>query len=304
MLAIPSRMNSLPSTPSTPLTPPPLDDDFFDSPESPPFRAPAPQMLLSTPTADSLMFNATPVIDSFEIGRLYPRAPTNLYIPEEKKRGAKDAEPSSHSRAPSETPSLARSERNSIANDAVFYTSLYYNHVLAGLGFINGRRWWNRITPNIILGAIPAHSMLEDLVNNQMVCAVLSVIEPNRLYVASTEEYDKLRVRWLNLDADDFAPLDYEMLVRGVEWIEESLRDVYSIIGESLSRVSRYGVSSSLSSTDSVRSSRSRRHSVVGMGVSQWNRTPGEELTSFPDPMKYSDTGYTTFGKTVYVHCK
>ncbi|KXS14475.1 phosphatases II [Gonapodya prolifera JEL478] len=171
---------------------------------------------------------------------------------------------------------------------------------MVGLSFLTGTRWWNRITPNIILGAIPARPLLQDLISNQMVFAVLSVIEPNRLYITSSEEYAKLGVRWLNLDADDFADLSYDVLVAGVEWIEQALKEEYIRVGDSLASAVRRTVSMTSIETGKIHT---RRFTDSVLEIS--SGTPGKELTSFPDPIRYTSTpGASVFGKSVYVHCK
>jgi protein-tyrosine phosphatase len=104
-----------------------------------------------------------------------------------------------------------------IKKDLLYTTSLYYNlfqHYM-------GNDWWNYVTDNIMLGAIPLknydhHRML---VNNS-VNLIISVVEPHEYtdtYLSQPvkqSDWENLGIEFMSFPSPDFNSIDYNMLDR------------------------------------------------------------------------------------------
>lgn len=99
----------------------------------------------------------------------------------------------------------------------VFYPSILYNVVRCQVQS-KSWKWFNDITPNVILGALPSKSTLAEL-KDQGVTAVVTLNQPHELFV-QPDDYQALGFAHLWLRTTDylFAPT-LEELHRGVAFI-------------------------------------------------------------------------------------
>ncbi|XP_033117310.1 phosphatidylglycerophosphatase and protein-tyrosine phosphatase 1-like isoform X4 [Anneissia japonica] len=103
---------------------------------------------------------------------------------------------------------------------AVFYPTLFYNVLMSK---VSSRRWFDRITENVILGALPFRSDAQKLVKTEGVKGVITMNEAYELHYAPTaDEWKMLGVSQMHLPTVDFteAP-SMEFLESGVGFIEE-----------------------------------------------------------------------------------
>jgi len=100
-----------------------------------------------------------------------------------------------------------------------FYPTLMYNVVMER---VSSRQWFDRIDSNVILGALPFRSMVDQL-KEENVVGIVSMNEDYELRVFShqTEGWESVGIRFLQLPTRDIfeAPCQ-EKLKLGVEFIK------------------------------------------------------------------------------------
>ena len=104
-----------------------------------------------------------------------------------------------------------------------FLPSLGYT--IAGEKLLN-RSWHHEVCTNLILGAIPLWSVVEKLVNEMKVKAVLSMNESFELkyLTPSREQWAAKGVDQLNIPVTDFVGLPtIDQIAQGVQFIHENV---------------------------------------------------------------------------------
>lgn len=99
----------------------------------------------------------------------------------------------------------------------LFYPTLAYNLLMEKCG----RRWFDRVDSNLILGALPFKSMTKQLVEEERVSAVITMNEEyeTRLLCNSTEEWHYAGVEQLRLSTVDLLGVPtLDNLHRGVNF--------------------------------------------------------------------------------------
>ncbi|XP_071959628.1 phosphatidylglycerophosphatase and protein-tyrosine phosphatase 1-like isoform X2 [Antedon mediterranea] len=103
---------------------------------------------------------------------------------------------------------------------SLFYPTLFYNVLMSK---ISSRRWYDRITEAVVLGALPFESDANKLVKEEGVKGVITMNESYELrYAPTADEWKMLGVSQMHLPTVDFteAP-SMEFLEEGVEFIEK-----------------------------------------------------------------------------------
>ncbi|XP_033836685.1 phosphatidylglycerophosphatase and protein-tyrosine phosphatase 1 [Periophthalmus magnuspinnatus] len=100
----------------------------------------------------------------------------------------------------------------------LFYPTLAYNLLMERW---SSRRWFDRVDPNLILGALPFKSMTKQLVEEEHVGGVITMNEEyeTQLLCNSTQEWQEAGVEQLRLSTVDLLGVpSLEHLHRGVEF--------------------------------------------------------------------------------------
>uniref|UniRef100_A0A8C6WVL9 Phosphatidylglycerophosphatase and protein-tyrosine phosphatase 1 n=1 Tax=Neogobius melanostomus TaxID=47308 RepID=A0A8C6WVL9_9GOBI len=100
----------------------------------------------------------------------------------------------------------------------LFYPTLGYNLLMERW---SSRRWFDRVDPNLILGALPFKSMTRQLVEEEGVSAVITMNEEyeTRLLCNSAQEWREAGVEQLRLSTVDLLGVpSLEHLRRGVDF--------------------------------------------------------------------------------------
>lgn len=100
----------------------------------------------------------------------------------------------------------------------LFYPTLTYNLLMERW---SSRRWFDRVDPNLILGALPFRSMTRQLVDDEGVSAVITMNEEyeTRLLCNSSQEWQEAGVEQLRLSTVDLLGVpSLEHLHRGVDF--------------------------------------------------------------------------------------
>jgi atypical dual specificity phosphatase len=94
------------------------------------------------------------------------------------------------------------------------------------LGRVLGtRRWWDRIDPYVILGAMPLKSDASKLFDE----GVRGVVNMCREYPGPTAEYQRLGMQQLWLPTVDFNPPTLEQVEEGVEFVQSHVTKQESV---------------------------------------------------------------------------
>ncbi len=102
-----------------------------------------------------------------------------------------------------------------VAAKALFIPTFVWNYALARI--FRRRRWWDRVDPCVILGALPLKRDVAELSN----LGVRGVINMCREYRGPIPEYQKFRIEQLWLPTIDFNPPSLEDVERGVGFIQK-----------------------------------------------------------------------------------
>ncbi|KAJ0066661.1 hypothetical protein NL108_016765 [Boleophthalmus pectinirostris] len=100
----------------------------------------------------------------------------------------------------------------------LFYPTLAYNVLMERW---SSRRWFDRVDPHLILGALPFRSMTKQLVEEEQVGGVITMNEEyeTRLFCNSAQEWQEVGVEQLRLSTVDLVGVpSLEHLHRGVEF--------------------------------------------------------------------------------------
>ncbi|TGZ74126.1 hypothetical protein CRM22_001120 [Opisthorchis felineus] len=95
----------------------------------------------------------------------------------------------------------------------VFYVSTGYSFVRK---YLAGHKWYTRITPKLILGALPLRSFWDELERTENVTHIVSMLEPFEVksFVVGSEEAESRGLKHLSLPVRDFV---------GVPTVEQTL---------------------------------------------------------------------------------
>lgn len=107
---------------------------------------------------------------------------------------------------------------------AIFYPTLWWAMFLAR--FLHVRNWWDKVDPNVIIGAFPFASDVDALAKE----GVGSVVNTCEEYGGPVEEYEKHGIRQIRIPTIDFTHPLYEDVQRAVDFMIKEIdegRTVY-----------------------------------------------------------------------------
>lgn len=97
---------------------------------------------------------------------------------------------------------------------------------------VSSRRWYDRITPAVILGALPFRSQTSELINEEGVRGVIAMNEDHELqhWVNNAQEWGEAGVIYLQLATADFltAPTQ-DQIKQGIDFISNFECTGYSV---------------------------------------------------------------------------
>lgn len=100
----------------------------------------------------------------------------------------------------------------------LFWPTLVWNALLGRV--LRSRRWWDRIEPNLLLGAMPFHSDVAKMAEE----GVTAVINMCQEYQGPLQEYQVHGIEQLWLPTVDFSPPSIEFIRKGVDFIDRHLK--------------------------------------------------------------------------------
>lgn len=100
---------------------------------------------------------------------------------------------------------------------ALFWPTFLWNAMLGRV--LKRRRWWSRVEPNILLGAMPMRSDIPSLAQE----GVTAVINMCKEYPGPVDLYQQYGIEQLWLPTVDFNPPTLEHVREGVEFIESKI---------------------------------------------------------------------------------
>ncbi len=101
-----------------------------------------------------------------------------------------------------------------ILSRALFLPTFAWNYGLARI--LKRRRWWDPVTPDVVLGALPLRRDVAPLAQ----LGVRGVINMCREYRGPLGEYQRYGIEQLWLPTVDFNPPSLEDIERGVEFLD------------------------------------------------------------------------------------
>eukprot|EP00457_Paulinella_chromatophora_P013126 gb/GEZN01013400.1/.p1 GENE.gb/GEZN01013400.1/~~gb/GEZN01013400.1/.p1 ORF type:complete len:245 (+),score=36.90 gb/GEZN01013400.1/:172-906(+) len=110
---------------------------------------------------------------------------------------------------------------------ALFNVSLFYT---LNRNKLLGHRAYDRVLPRVILGAIPLQKQLPNLLQQEQVTSVLSVVQRFELEAGflwqpvSPQEWTRAKVQQLVIDAPDFGPVPIAKLEQGADFLHKQLQ--------------------------------------------------------------------------------
>jgi atypical dual specificity phosphatase len=96
----------------------------------------------------------------------------------------------------------------------LFHPTLWWNRLLNRV--MASRRWWDRVDPHVLLGALPIESILPSL-QAEGVRAVVNMCEE---FSGPVESYARMGIEQLHLPTIDFTPPRFADIERGVAFID------------------------------------------------------------------------------------
>uniref|UniRef100_A0A915IZ39 Uncharacterized protein n=1 Tax=Romanomermis culicivorax TaxID=13658 RepID=A0A915IZ39_ROMCU len=121
----------------------------------------------------------------------------------------------------------------SMFNHVAYYPTLLFN-VLRNKAGPTDWPWYSRIDNNVILGALPTKSMLNELIEKEKVGAVVCMTMPhevNNFFAAGRSDFEKLGVKYYACPSNDFNPnlkaRDVHEAVKFIRQFENTDKSVY-----------------------------------------------------------------------------
>ena len=105
-----------------------------------------------------------------------------------------------------------------VVSRAIFWPTFVWNVALGR--WLRRRRWWDRIEPQLILGAMPLRRDIASLAEE----GVTGIVNMCQEYAGPLDLYQKHQMEQLHLPTVDFNPPSLQDIRRGVTFIDQQVK--------------------------------------------------------------------------------